>query len=278
MKKIPLAVLVGTTALAGSLVAARADDTNSIAAPAADPAMAPANSADPDAWQFGVTVPLWAPQIDGNVTLAGHRKDLNVNFSELKDHLDASFSLAANAQKGKFGIFGNVGYMKFSGGFSDALGGQTDAGLKFLVANSGVSYQLVKTECEHPFILTGTAGVRFWYVSTSLSHRNNLGTRDWHGYENYNLFDPVIGLRASQYLTRKLHLDLSGDFGGFNISHDTDITWSAAGMLTYDFTKWFSLSAGYQALAIDESTGDGGNKHGLNLIFSGVAAAATFKF
>lgn len=231
-----------------------------------------------DAWQFGVAVPLWAPQINGNVTVLGHQRDVNVNFSQLKDHLDASLALGMNAQKGKLGMFGNVGYMKFSGGFPDVANGRTDTGLKFLMANADVSYQLVKTESEHPFMLAATAGVRFWYISATLSHHTGFGDRDWHGYENFNLFDPVIGLRANQYLTRKLHLDVAGDYGGFNLSYNRDITWSASGMMTYDFAKWFSLSAGYQAVSLDVSEGSGNNQHGLDLIFNGVAAAATFKF
>ena len=52
-------------------------------------------------------------------------------------------------------------------------------------------------------------------------------------------------------------------------------------MLSYDFTQWFTLSAGYQAVALDESTGSGTGKNGekgVNLIFSGFAAGLTFKF
>lgn len=267
-----------TCALAVTATTMHADDMNLTPATAStNPALAPVET-NSDAWKFAVTLPLWAPQINGTATALGRQTDVNVNFSELKDHLDASFSLALNAQKGKFGTFANVGYMKFSGGNADALGGQTDWGLKFLVANAGLSYQLVRTESEHPFLLAGTAGVRFWYVSTDISHHDGFGTRDFHGYNNMNLFDPVLGLRLSQYFTRKLHLDVAGDGGGFNLSHDTDWTWSVSGVLAYDFTKWFTLSAGYQALALNESEGSGTNKKGVDIIFSGVTAGLTFKF
>jgi hypothetical protein len=54
----------------------------------------------------------------------------------------------------------------------------------------------------------------------------------------------MIGLRGSQYLTSKLHLDFAGDIGGFGISdNQAELDWSATGMATYDFVKWFSLSA-----------------------------------
>ena len=88
----------------------------------------------------------------------GHQQDVNISLSQLKDHLDASFSLALNAQIGKLGFYGDAGYMKFSGGFAGPLGGNTSADLKFVIADAGVSYLLVKTGEEHPFLLAGTAG------------------------------------------------------------------------------------------------------------------------
>ncbi len=181
-------------------------------------------------------------------------------------------------RKGKFGLYGNAGYMKFSGSFGGPLGGNTDAELRFLLANAGVSYLLVKTESEHPFVLAGTAGIRYWYADASLTFYGPRGNLMLNGGSIYDVVDPVIGLRASQYLTRKLHVDVGGDGGGFDLNNNTDWTWLATGMLTYDFAKWFSLSAGYQAVALDESSGSGTSKKGVNLIFNGVAGALTFRF
>jgi hypothetical protein len=237
-----------------------------------------ANAQDDDPWRFGVTLPLFAPTIDGNATVRGHQQDVNISFNTLRDHLDASFALALDASKGKFDIYSDIGYMKFTGTFSGPLGGTTSADLKFVIADAGLAYVLVKAGEDHPFVLAGTAGIRFWYTDTSLTFRGPHGVLVLNGGNTRDLVDPVIGLRASQFLTQKLHLDLSGDVGGFDINNDTDITWSAAGVATYDFVKWFSLSAGYKALAIDESNGSGASKNGVNLIFNGVLIAATVKF
>jgi len=98
--------------------AARAADATN--APAANASMtAPASSPadmdtlkpamDEDAWRFGLTIPIWAPQIDGNVTVAGRRQNVNIDFRTLKDHLDAVFSTALEAHKGKYSIYGDVG-------------------------------------------------------------------------------------------------------------------------------------------------------------------------
>jgi len=228
--------------------------------------------AQDDQWQFGVTVPLWAPQIDGNATLMGHQQNVHVSFSELKDHLDASFALGLEARKGKFGLYGDFGYMKFSAS-GNVEGIPVDSQLKFVLANAGVSYQLIKTGSEHPFILEGTLGLRYWYTATEFS-AGGLS----YGKER-SLEDPMVGLRGSQYLTQKFHLDFAGDIGGFAISdNQSTLDWSATGLVTYDFAKWFSLSGGYKALALNASTGSGAGKNGVDLVFNGFVIAAKFKF
>jgi hypothetical protein len=267
----------------------RAEDATN--APAADASIttAPAISSsstdslkpamDENAWKFGLTVPLWAPQIDGNVTVRGHQENVNVSFNTLRDHLDAVFSTAFEAHKGKFSVYGDVGYMKFSVSQSFADGHvKSSAGLKFLYSDLAGGYQLIKTESEHPFILEGTAGVRYWYASMPVRFKDDLGNTLFSGSKTWNLVDPVLGFRGSQYFTQKFHLDFQGDGGGFNISHNTDWTWSARAELSYDFAKWFSLSAGYQALALDESENKTNGKNGLNLIFNGVLVELNFRF
>jgi hypothetical protein len=270
------ATLVGVL-VSGSTVA-RADDT--VATPSSASATSPVTdmssadslkpNIDEDTWQFGLGIPLWFPQIDGNATVLGHQENVNISYNTLRQHLDSVFAIAVDARKGKFDFYGDVAYMKFSAGNTTA-----SSGLKFLVSDAGVGYTLIKTESDHPFILEGTAGVRYWYASSWLTVTTPIA---FHGTKTWNVVDPVLGLRGSQYFTPKLHLDFSADGGGFNISHDTDWTWSATGVLTYDFVKWFSLSAGYKALALDESEGSGAGKNGVNFIFHGALVVAQFNF
>lgn len=231
-----------------------------------------------DDWRFGVAVPLWAPRVDGNVTVKGVQQDVNVDFDKVKDHLDASFSLAVDAHKGDFGMFSSIGYMKFSGGYSGPQGGHANSELKLVIVNAGLSLLLIKTGGDHPFLLAGTAGLRYWYASEDLSISDATGNQILSGGEHKDLYDPVIGLRASQFLTPRFHLDFMGDIGGFNISYDHDFTWSASGLATYDITRWFSLSAGYSGLHLDVKNGSGSSQNGFNLTFSGPQIVAKFTF
>jgi hypothetical protein len=285
MKRIHL-LTITALALAGATFSTRAADTNNVpasdasaTAPAADSSASDAlkPAMDEDAWQFGLSVPLWAPKIDGNATVRGHQENVSVSFNTLREHLNTIFSLAVDARKGKFDFYGDVGYMRFSASQSFADGHiKSWAGLKFLVADAGAGYTLIKTGSEHPFILEGTAGVRYWYVSMPVTFSDDAGDTLFAGSKTWNLVDPVLGLRGSQYFTRKFHLDFAADGGGFDISHQTDWTWSAMGMLTYDFCKWFSLSAGYKALAIDELDNKGNGNNGLNVIFDGALVTLNF--
>jgi hypothetical protein len=273
-----LSVLTASSVLLSNVV--RADDTatNSTAATATTPETAPSKSPEATPWQLAVTVPLFAAGIDGNATLRGRQQDVNVSFNTLREHLDASFALAMDLSKGKFDLYSDASYMKFSGNFNGPLGGNTGMDLKFVLADAGAGYVLIQAGDEHPFVLAGTVGVRYWYADTGLTFKGSGGNVTLKGGNTYDVVDPVIGLRGSQYFTRKFHLDFSADGGGFDINNDTDWTWSATGVLTYDFVKWFSLSAGYKAVALDEAKGSGTDKKGVDFIFNGVLIAATFKF
>jgi len=204
--------------------------------------------------------------------LRGTTKDVDVSFDKLKDHLDAAFSLGAEIRKEQFGFYGSGSYMKFHSDNDSTI-------LKFGIADGGVLCRLLKLGEERPFILEGTAGLRFWYAEADLTLHGPGGLVSISGDKIYRLYDPMVGLRASQYLLEKLHLDVAADIGGFGISHNqSDLDWSATGVMTYDFFKWFSLSAGYKALTVDVHHGSGADKKGLDLTMHGLLIAAKLKF
>lgn len=238
-----------------------------------------AADAPEDPWRFSATLPVWAPGIDGDVTVRGQTADLSVGFDDLKDHLDAALSLGFEVRKERFGFYGGFGYMKFSGDASGRRGSDADAELKFLVAEGGIAYRLTKVGDTHPFILEAIAGVRYWYVKTELKITGPGGGILLDNDSSHNLLDPIIGLRGSQYLAEKWHLDFQADIGGFGISNDSsDLDWSAAGLVTWDAKRWLSLSAGYKALATDVEDGSGNSKKGVDIVMHGLLLTAQFKF
>jgi hypothetical protein len=272
-----MSLLVAAAAYSGVPLLAHAQDATTTA-PAVAPTPAPMELSDSDAWKFGVTIPAWFPGINGNVKVAGHEINTDVNNSELRNHLDSSIGIALKASYDKFGLFTDVGYMKFSGNPIMVVDGariERNYGLKFVVGNVGGSYVLYKSDGDHPLILTGTAGIRYWYTSSSIGIFGPEGSNlSFQGGKDRGIVDPVIGLRATQYIIDKLHVDVAGDFGGFGVNNNIDTTWSASALASYDFTSWFTLSAGFKALAINEQD----THTGVNETFYGFLAAATFTF
>src|SRR6185369_5162535 len=142
---------------------------------------------------------------------------------------------------------------------------------------AGMAYRLARVGEQHPFILEAIAGVRYWYIGTELEITGPQGGILVDSDSHKNLIDPIIGLRGSQYLNAKWHLDFQGDIGGFGISNDSsDLCWSAAGLVTWDAKRWLSLSAGYKALATDFEEGSGNKKNGVDIIMHGVLLTAQF--
>ena len=286
-------ILLTAVAFGTASLSLRADDaanapvadtsvTNApVAAPAADSTAADSlkPAMDENAWRFGLSIPIWAAQIDGNATVLGHQQNVNISFSTLKDHLDADFAMDVEAHKGKYSIYGDVNYLKFSISQSFPDGHiKSWAGLKFLYSDLYGGYQLIKTESEHPFLLEGTVGVRYWYASMPVTFSDDAGTTLFSGSKTWDWVDPILGFRGSQYFTQKFHLDFQGNGGGFNLNHNTDWTWMAKAKLTYDFCNWFTLSAGYEALALDESENKAKGANGVNVIFHGALIELNFRF
>jgi len=66
-------------------------------------------------WQFTIAVPGWMAGMDGTIGIRGVNADLDVGFfDDVLEHLDMIFTLRAEAQKGPFGIFGEVIYIGLS--------------------------------------------------------------------------------------------------------------------------------------------------------------------
>ncbi len=269
---IRLGLFLTAAVLATAKLPAFAQDTTNATTAAVTPAATTTTApTDEHDWRFAVTLPLWAPQVNGVATLMGQQRDVDISFDKLKDRLDAAFSLGFQVQRDRLGLYSSGSYLKFSGD------GPKGAEMKLGIVNGGLSYMLFKTESERPFMLWGTAGVRYWYTDVSMAVTDQAGN-SIHPSKVYNLVDPVIGVAATQYITRKLHVDIQGDGGGFNLNNDTDWTWSATGVLSYDFFKWFTLSAGYSALALDEYQGSAARENGFNLVFNGALVKATVNF
>src|SRR5206468_10822328 len=65
-------------------------------------------------WQFTIAAPGWLASLDGTIGIRGINADIDVPIDEVLQHLDMIFAMRAEAQKGPFGIYGEVIYIGLS--------------------------------------------------------------------------------------------------------------------------------------------------------------------
>ena len=78
---------------------------------------APPTITESQPWQFTIAAPGWMASMNGTIGVRGVNADLDVGFfDDVLEHLDMVFAMRAEAQKGLFGIFGEIIYMGLSDG------------------------------------------------------------------------------------------------------------------------------------------------------------------
>jgi hypothetical protein len=272
MKVIFASALAGALILTTTLRAQEAA-TNVVITTEADPSnsvgsLAPA-TADP--WRFDFALIGWGPAITGDVTVHGQKAKVDDSLSDLLDDLKGIAMLGFELRKEKFGFYAQPNWIKLE---SDASVGPLSSTLesKLWIVDAAGFYQLHKWGHERPLTLDALAGLRYWHIDNELTVDGSQGDSD----SDY-LIDPIVGLRAKMYFTPKFNLSLHGDVGGFGVSdHSSDLSWQALGTLGYDFTRHFSLSAGYRAMSVDTDSRSGSDAKGLNVILHGFLLALDF--
>src|SRR5882724_13490650 len=77
---------------------------------------APPTITQAEPWQFTIAAPGWMAGLDGTIGVRGVNADINIGFDQILQHLDMIFAARAQAQKGPFGIYGELIYIGLSDG------------------------------------------------------------------------------------------------------------------------------------------------------------------
>jgi hypothetical protein len=75
---------------------------------------APPSITESEPWHFTIAAPGWMAGLDGTIGVRGVNADINIGFDQILQHLDMIFAMRAEAQKGPFGIYGEVIYIGLS--------------------------------------------------------------------------------------------------------------------------------------------------------------------
>src|SRR5260370_10458973 len=77
---------------------------------------APPSITESEPWQFTIAAPGWLASTTGTIGVRGVNADIDIPVTEVVQHLDMIFAARAEAQKGPFGIYGEVIYIGLSDG------------------------------------------------------------------------------------------------------------------------------------------------------------------
>ena len=105
---------------------------------------APPTITQAEPWQFTIAVPGWMGGLDGTIGVRGVNANIDIGFDQVLQHLDMVFAARAQAQKGPFGIYGEVFYL----GLSDVaevngLVNNIHAQVDLTLVDGGLSWRLI---------------------------------------------------------------------------------------------------------------------------------------
>src|SRR6266702_5279913 len=75
---------------------------------------APPSITESEPWHFTIAAPGWFASMNGTIGVHGINADIDVPVDEVLQHLDMIFAMRAEAQKGPFGIYGELIYIGLS--------------------------------------------------------------------------------------------------------------------------------------------------------------------
>jgi hypothetical protein len=77
---------------------------------------APPTITESEPWQFTIAAPGWLASLNGTIGVRGVDANIDIPVNEVLQHLDMIFAMRAEAQKGPFGIYGELIYIGLSDG------------------------------------------------------------------------------------------------------------------------------------------------------------------
>ena len=112
-----------------------------------------------DPWKLTLAVPSWLAATSGTIGLNGINSHVYMGFDTLLKHTDMLASMSAEVRKGRFGVYGDMLYVKASDTVtSDGLIGTAKIHLDQWLANLELNYRLLEGPKGY---LDLRAGVRY---------------------------------------------------------------------------------------------------------------------
>jgi hypothetical protein len=202
---------------------------------------------NPDAWDFRIGLPIWAPGIHGNVGAHGRSAHIDKDFWDLLDTLDFMASLNLEIRKSRVLFFLDGFYFKTStegNGLGPFGGSKVTVDNKLNFNDVAIGYALYRNPC---FSLEAFAGAQLTFLQPHLTVETPIADRT--AETSRLLADPIVGAYINYRLSYPVGLYVKGDAGGFDVS--SRVTWQIEGGLDFQLGRTLYVRLAYRYLNID---------------------------
>lgn len=242
-----LSATLCATILATPLIAQAQDDSK-----AATIIIPKAPAENQDEWVHNIAPYLWAASLSGQIGIGGNIVDVDMEFEDILESLDFGGFLTINGQKGRWGYYIDIAYLKLAFDEKPDKGpiSTIESDLEQLSLEAVISYDTYKTDQT---TIQLYAGMTYVYLDTNIDITDAFGgkvkdgiTQDW--------VDPIVGIKIHHNLNDQWYINLVGEIGGFGVG--SDLLWQAMAGVGYNINDCWSLIGGYRHLKIDYENGD----------------------
>lgn len=209
-----------------------------------------ARADDAHGWSFEIAPYIWAAGIEGDVAPFPSLPSASVDesFSDVVDNLDGALMLVGEARKGRFGVLGDLIYLKTKA--TDSSPGPLFSSItvrsESVMLTALGFYRAVDRPAAFVDLL---AGARYWSLDVDFSFAAGLlPANEVSNKETW--IDPMVGAKARTSLgDAGMYVSGVALVGGFSVG--SDFTYDLNINLGYQWTENFSTTLGYRYLAVD---------------------------
>lgn len=249
---IVITLLTAVAAVSICGVARSEDATMQAAPPAATAEAAPAAAPTPDLSDLDTERPIrlqlsiyaWLSSLTNDVTTRNSESTTDIAFGDLLNALDFANFAHLEVQKGKWGAFSELDFIKLSqdAEFRNPRGIPFKIGADLVLKQTMIELGAIRSFEGKRVGLDALLGARYFRVDSDV----NVGplgtsiTKDW--------VDPMVGARLRFKLSDRWNASLRGDFAGFGAG--SELTTNAVAVISYTISDRYDVGFGYRYMDI----------------------------
>lgn len=187
----------------------------------------------------------WLSGVKNDVTTRRTESTSDIPLSALLDALDFANFAHLQLQKGKWGAFSELDFIKLSedAEFRNPRGIPFKIGADLVLKQTMFELGAIRSFEAKRVSLDALVGARYFRVDSDV----NVGpfgtdiTKDW--------LDPMIGARLRFKLSERWNASLRGDLAGFGVG--SELTTNAVAVLSYNISDRYEVGFGYRYMKVE---------------------------